>query len=577
MRELPGRRKSSRAMDKTVDWNSESRAGGTALAEKEGWELGKACEDPVPPKACLLLHTHMPYVRLNGDWPCGEQWILEAWAECYLPVWELVQDLAEGKTRGKLALTLTPILAEQLRDPYLENRFRGYLLNRIRQAEEEVARLTGLGERERAQLARHYRDHLRELLRRFEERFRGRMLSLLAEAADSGKVEVLASAATHAHLPALRSPTHAKAQIAVGLEEYRRLFGREPEGLWLPECAYCPELDDVLSRFSPPLVYVVLDHSAAPDSSRPRLLGNTNLVALLRDREAHQLVWTETGIPSRGPYRDYCKRDHQGHGFQYWRVTSLETPLDHKEVYRPQEAVEQAKNDAREFAQHIERRLNSLGKGESPRPGCVLEGDDRGLRFLLAAYDTELMGHWWWEGPIWLREVLSLMEPILELPARVARRANHGELETISPRETTWAPEGDFSPWINPKTSSLLKTLHLLQRRFLRCLRSATAKKALDPFLSHRTLAQAGRELLLLQSSDWPYMVSRDSAAGYSLERFKAHAERLSLLLDLLEKGDGKGLRETLPRLEHLDNPFPFLHPGFWESEWASSGHADAE
>jgi 1,4-alpha-glucan branching enzyme len=509
----------------------------------------------------------MPYVRRNGDWPCGEQWILEAWAECYLPVWELVDDLAGGRARGKLALTLTPILAEQLRDTYLESRFQGYLLNRIRQAEEEIARLEGMGDRTRADLARFYRNELRGLLRKFEERFRGRMVETLARAMDSGKVEVLASAATHAHLPSLGSYTCRRAQVAVGIEEYRRLFHREPAGFWLPECAYTPELDRVLAEFSPPLRYVVLDHSAARDTSLPRRLGDTPLVALLRDGETHRWVWTETGIPSRGPYREYCKRDHQGHGFQYWKVTSLDTPLDLKEIYRPEEAVEQAERDAREFAGRVMERLECIlrppeGDGES-----AMDGYNRGARCLLAAYDTELMGHWWWEGPYWLREVLSLLEGYLELPARVAAGAPVHTLEPLSPRETSWAPEGDFSPWINPRTAWMWETLHRAQERFVRALSGRGRKVGSTP-LERRALAQAGRELLLLQSSDWPYMVSRDSAAGYSEERFCAHAERFHRLLDLLEEGDERGLGEVLPRLELLDNPFPFLGPQFWKMNW---------
>lgn len=515
--------------------------------------------------ACLVLHTHMPYVRMNGDWPCGEQWILEAWAECYLPIWELVEDLAEGKVPGKLALTLTPILAEQLTDPYLESRFQGYLLNRIRQAEEETARLKGMGDLARANLALFYRDELRGLLFRFEERFRGRMLEVLARAMDSGKVEVLASAATHAHLPSLDSNVFRRAQIKVGLEEYRRLFEREPAGFWLPECAYTPELDEVLSGFTPPLGYVVLDHSATENAGIPRLLGNTRLVALLRDREAHEMVWTDTGIPSHGPYRDYSKRDHQGHGFQYWRVTSLDTPLDLKEVYDPEKAVEQARKDAREFALSIIGRMEggsgslAAGRKEADESGAA------GFRCLLAAYDTELMGHWWREGPVWLREVLSHLDGLLELPAAVAKTAEGLDLETVSPRETSWAPEGDFTPWINPKTQALWDTLHLLQERFSGLLRRS-GQLAIDSALKQRALCQAGRELLLLQSSDWAYMISRDSAADYSRERFRAHAERMTRLMDLLEAGDEEGLRVSLPRLELLDNPFPFLEPGFWDT-----------
>ncbi|MBC7246438.1 MAG: DUF1957 domain-containing protein [Actinobacteria bacterium] len=501
----------------------------------------------------LLLHTHMPYVRRNVDWPVGEQWILEAWAECYIPVWDIVADMSEGSLPGKLAMTVTPVLCEQLTDPHLQRRFDDYLDNRIRQAEGEIARLRDMGEEARSALASFYRDRLRELRDLYRERFRHRMLETLREGMEAGVLEVLASSATHAHLPLLPCETCRRAQVAVGLESYRRAFGREPRGFWLPECAYTPDLDGLLRRFSPPISYVVLDFSAAEGDPldnatwRPRRLGSTPLVALLRDPLAHRLVWAEDGYPSGGSYRDYSKKDHEGHGFQYWRITSHQTPIDDKEVYVPERALAAAEGDARDFAQRIRARLHELAAEGSAGNASPL---------VLIAYDTELFGHWWYEGPFWLRHVLRHLHPRLVLPGDLAVQAHRDPLPAIAPSVTAWNVDGTFATWRNPRTADMWEETRRAEEEFLS--RVTRREKA----GTGRALAQAARELLILEASDWPYMVTREAAAEYARLRFRSHRDRLSLLLKTVDEGEEDG--DLLRELEETDNLFPWLETNCW-------------
>ncbi|MFW6114087.1 MAG: 1,4-alpha-glucan branching protein domain-containing protein [Actinomycetota bacterium] len=504
----------------------------------------------------IFLHSHMPYLRRSGDWPCGEQWILEAWAESYLPLWKLVEDLSGGVIPGKLALTVTPVLAEQLQDDYMQKRLVGYLENRIRQAGEEVARLKGLGDGPRAALAALQEQCLSDLLREFEQRLRGRMLEVLAEGMDSGNVEVLTSAATHSHLPSLGSDACREAQLKLGVESYRERFQRDPSGLWIPECSYTPDLDRILDSLSPPLQYVILDFGAvesAPEDAftwEPRLLGGTSLVVLLRDVVAHDLVWTMEGIPSRSHYREYAKRDHEGHGFHYWRITSLQTPLDEKEVYRPDAALKQARDDARVFAKAIRKRREYV-EG--------LSGEHHQAA-ILAGYDTELLGHWWLEGPLWLREVLQETAGDMELPRDVAAKALSGPLPTLSPSLTSWCLEGDFSTWVNPLTSHPWERVHAAEKCLLRLIKNVDlAQKGRD-----RALAQASRELLLAEASDWFFMISRGKAESYARERLESHLERFHKLEGMLERDDID--KEYLAALEDMDNPFPDIDPRYWMS-----------
>ena len=495
----------------------------------------------------FLLHSHMPYVRRNGDWPCGEEWILEAWAESYLPIWQLIDDLSARKGAGRLALTLTPVLAEQLEDEYLQERLSAYLANKVRQAQEEVGRWKGRGEADRAKVAVWYEQRYTNLLKSYEERFRGRMVRTLAEGMAAGKLEVLASAATHAHLPSLDNEACRRAQVRIGLESYKSSFQREPSGFWLPECSYTPDLDGLLSEFSPPLRYVILDHNAAlsaPESAsswEPRRLGDTPLVALMRDKLAHEMVWTMQGIPSHGSYRDYSKRDHKGYGMQYWQITSTRTPIENKELYDPSAAERQALKDAGEFTGRLLKEAEGLN--EEP--------------VILACYDTELLGHWWLEGPQWLREVLRLFGDACSLPDEVARKAAAGNPAPLTPRLTAWNVEDGFNTWVNEATAGLWQKVYAAEERFLKRVDVEEG----DPE-KVRALMQAGRELLIMEASDWAYMITRDQAAGYARERFASHLERFEAAMKMT---DGHGIDiSLLSQLEETDNLFPRLHPGLW-------------
>jgi 1,4-alpha-glucan branching enzyme len=505
------------------------------------------------PAIVILLHTHMPYVRRNGDWPVGEEWLLEAWAESYLPIWRIIEDLTARAIPGRLCLTVTPILAEQLQDAYMEERLDWYLKNKIKHTQLEMERLEAMGDEPRKGLAAHFGDLYRGLLADFDTRYRGRMMKVLSDAMDAGAVEVLASAATHAHLPSLGNKSCIRAQIEIGLESYRRCFGRDPRGFWLPECSYTPDLDTALAGFSPPLDYVVLDFTAASGTEadartwEPHRLGTTPLVALLRDRTAHDLVWTMRGYPSGGDYREFAKRDHDGWGFQYWRITSEHTPLDEKDIYYPGRAERLAKTHAADFAARLKHRaeaITSSGMSEDAPSG------------LLAAYDTELMGHWWREGPSWLREVLIQLGGDTRLPCQVAELAMAAALPFISPRMTAWNVDGTFSTWVNPGTAGIWRETHAMEEDLLRRIAGG------EDGTEMRALLQAARELLLAEASDWTFMIARDAAAAYARDRFDSHRSRYLALTDMLDRSaiDAAGLAS----LEETDNPFPWLSLQPW-------------
>jgi 1,4-alpha-glucan branching enzyme len=302
------------------------------------------------------------------------------------------------------------------------------------------------------------------------------------------------------------------------------------------------------------LRYVVLDHTAvesAPEDGptwEARRLGYTPLLVVLRDRTAHELVWTPRGYPSHDDYREYVKRDHEGHGFQYWRITSRDMPLDEKDVYYPEHAAELAKEDALDVSSRIAAREKEI---------LSATGEERDGGIILAAYDTELFGHWWREGPLWLREVLGLAGAKTVLPARALERAA-ADPSTLTPRMTAWNVDGTFSTWVNAKTEDTWEKTRGVEEALLHGLERHRGDPEED-----RALLQAAREVLLMEASDWTYMITRDAAADYARQRFESHRARFCAIMDML--ACGKIDAGTLTDLEETDNLFGWLDLSYWK------------
>jgi 1,4-alpha-glucan branching enzyme len=499
----------------------------------------------------------MPYVRKNGFWPCGEEWLLEAWAETYIPLLDLLREMLE-QGWGKLTLTLTPVLVEQLQDPYMNHRLQVYLENKLRQLVEEIDRFHAMGDAGRRELALYYLDYYQRVLDLWGARYRGRMLETLRGLREEGRLEVVASAATHAFLPLLGSEENRLIQARLGTSAHRELFGSRPAGFWLPECAFSPEMEGFALELSREADYVILDYSALSSGDgrtfQAQRIGETPLFAIFRDEQLSRLIWDRKGFPSHGPYREFSKRDADGVGIQYWKITSGETDLWHKQLYDPLEAASQARRDARDFLVWLESMVSHL---ENP------EGS-----LLLACYDTELLGHWWFEGIAWLGEVLRLLEghsrlqpcTCEEFIRKMAGHKRGGDVAVWKPIVTSWGDRHDFSTWQNENTVELWNEIHRCEKLLLESLSRSTGAESPAPLL------QAVRECLLLEASDWSFMIGRRDSESYAWERFRNHTERFKFCLRFWEEG---GCEEELARLQEQDNLFPRL-----TLDWLRSAHA---
>lgn len=452
----------------------------------------------------LVLHSHMPYVEGFGTWPFGEEWLWEAVGCVYLPLLELIEEAAVPLTLG-----LTPVLCDQLetlRGP-AGQRLIGYLRDTRPWVHDEDA--TGLERAGELELAAAVRRSAGDYTRAADtvERCGGDLLGRLAKASTEGPLELWTSAATHAVLPLLATDAGLDLQIATGVASHRRRFGGWDGGLWLPECAYAPGLEQGLAPHGVGAFCVdqtVALGLGAHEQLEP-IATAAGPVAVPIDWQTVELVWRDgSGYPADGRYRDY----HRGtvHHMRPWSNAG--------EVYSPDVARAAAREHARDFVERAVARLDGYSE-QRGRPGV-----------LCCAFDTELLGHWWYEGIEWLRGVIAEAEAQgLEL-ATVGDAVDRVEPVIRELAASTWGTGKDMTTWDSPRVAEYAFAARGVE---LRTVAAATSEIASGP-----ALERAARELLAIQASDWAFLAKRELAADYPAERVRGHRVALDTALRAL-------------------------------------------
>ncbi len=459
----------------------------------------------------IVLHTHMPYVEGFGTWPFGEEWLWEALVGCYLPLLDLLD-------RGApLTVSLTPVLCDQLEAPGLAERFVAFVEGVRRDTHaEDAAGMRAAGHDElAAELERSWTDYTAAL-----EALDRRGGDLVGDfAAHAGWT----SAATHAVLPMLVTDAGVRAQVRTGAAAHRRRFGEWGGGFWLPECAYAPWLGPLLEREGVSRTCVELTSRfglGAREHLRP-LVDDSGLVLVPIDRRTISLVWSDGGYPAAGAYRDY--HHHTVHHHTPWSNDG--------NAYDRDRALARARADAADFVARTASRMREAGGEGSPLPGGGV---------VVCALDTELLGHWWYEGVAWLEAVVeecSRQELALVRLEDASAMADPAAVSTAGWEESSWGLGGGLSTWSAPPVAEMA----WLARR-----------AELDVLVAgERAGAAALRELLALQASDWAFMVSREVAVPYARERFAGHRERLQAALGSSASGAAaEALRNLAPHAD---------------------------
>jgi len=507
----------------------------------------------------FVLHAHLPWVDpAREDDTLESRWLLDTLTDCYLPLLELLGGLASDGIPVRVACSVSPTLLAGLAHPSLAARYAGHLdrLDALLDAEEARLRGTALADAVSWQHARIARARAA-----YFERHRGDPIGALRAAAASGVVELWTTAATHAVLPLL-SPGWVRTQIDVGLRTFRTHLEREPAGFWLPECAYDPRLDQALLAAG--VGRVVLDTHGLGDGTPPvygphaPIATPAGLVAIARDALGSQQVWSAaSGLPgdpwyldhhadlgwSRSPdeLRDFIPVPPGGApvGIRYHRVTGGDGA---KAPYEPERAGERVRTHADAFVNRAAWRALELS-ADMDRPPL-----------LVYAFDAELFGHWWAEGPAWLDAVLRRLAGHADLAARTPADdlGLHPVVQRVAAAASTWGAGGHLETWLAPETAPLQAAIATRADELTRLVAGAHATTVAGP-----ALTAAAHHLLLAQASDWPFMITRGMSAPYARRRLDAHLAAVDRLHDAIRRG-ARPDRSDLPH----DRSFPTLEYG---------------
>ncbi|WP_342381401.1 DUF1957 domain-containing protein [Myxococcus stipitatus] len=514
----------------------------------------------------LVLHAHLPFVRHpeHEDF-LEEDWLYEAISETYLPLLLAFDSLADEGIRFRLSLTLSPTLVTMLRDELLMDRYAKRLDLLCELGEREVHRTRK--DATFGPLATFYRDHFRSLRQAFHERYRRDLVSAFRRLQDAGHLDILACNATHGFLPLMQQvPEAVRAQVSVAANHYRQHFGRDPSGIWLAECGYFPGLERILSAER--IRYFFVDTHGLTDATPRPLHGpyapvftESGVAAYARDPESSQQVWSaEYGYPGDPSYREFYRDigwdldldyirpfiqptgDRKNTGFKYFRITGK---TQDKQPYDPRLARERAVVHAGNFLFNRQRQLEHLATRLGGRTPVVV-----------APYDAELFGHWWFEGPWFLEAFIrkaAREQTSFELVTPSDDLRAHPENQVATPPMSSWGAGGYANMWLDGTNDWVYRHLHHCARKMVELARDFP--EATVP--QRRALNQAARELLLAQSSDWAFIMKTGTMVEYALRRTREHVRRFLRLHDDLRAGTLDD--EWLGQVEGRDNLFPEL------------------
>lgn len=540
---------------------------------------------------CIVLHGHLPYVLNHGSYPHGEAWLYEAAAETYLPLLDMIGAVALMRARPAITMGLTPILLEQLIADRFKEGFVAYLQERVERAHRDRKEFESRNELHFAYLARRWGEWYREKLEHFERVGRD-IPSEFAQRFREGHIQILTSNATHAYMPLLLNDEMLRAQMACGVAASQRVLGVPTRGMWLPECAYRPSwehwLPSVLydnARSRPGIEQFIgdagvthffvdshmaerydplgtLDHGQFRGISDVQLHWDRRrgwrsplepvgvaswgeqprVFALARHPRVSEQVWSgKIGYPGSGEYLEF-HRKYGERGLRYHKVTSNTTPLSDKHPYYPDDVASKVYQHAQHFVNVI-REVLWQHRSDTGRQGVVV-----------APFDAELFGHWWFEGPQFLRDVVLTLNADPSVRLMTAEEAlYHAAPDKVARLpEGSWGENANHSVWINDRNRWMWEIEYRAEGTFLRLLHSVPWQQE----EKHRPLLQRlARELLLLQGSDWPFVVHTQGATDYGIQRFSLHATRFDRLAIMVE--DVHAGRELTPlqrlQLQEID------------------------
>ncbi len=522
----------------------------------------------------LVLHAHLPYVRHpEHERFLEEDWLFEAITETYIPLIGMMESLQRDRVPFGLTMSITPPLAGMLADPLLQKRYVRHLESLIELSGKEIQRTQWSPEFHH--LALHYNSLFYRAREIFVEHYGSNLLRAFRRFQDDGVLEILTCGATHGFLPLMLGNRNVwRGQIQTAARDYERHFGRRPRGIWLAECGYEPGVDEILAEEG--IHHFVVDaHGVLHATPRPKfgtyapIICRSGVAAFGRDLESSKQVWSaREGYPGDFEYRefyrdvgwdldyDYVRPYLHGDGkrtnlgIKYYRITG---PGKHKEPYDLDRAREKAASHAGNFMFNREKQIEYLAglMGRAP--------------VIVSPYDAELFGHWWYEGPIFLemllRKIAFDQKSIQTIT--LADYFDHSPVNQVAtPSLSSWGYKGYAEFWLEGSNDWIYRHLHRAGERMVELAGMARDGRFGDDGTAWRALRQAGRELLLAQSSDWAFIMKTGTMVPYAVARTEEHIANFTKLYHDLRN---HGIDEAwLKRIEHKNNIFPEIDPLSW-------------
>jgi 1,4-alpha-glucan branching enzyme len=559
----------------------------------------------------VILHTHLPYVLHHGDWPHGTDWICEAVAECYLPLLNEFHALKRDGITPNVTIDISPVLCEQLEHPEFAELFVRYCDTRVQLALADEERFISANEDPHlVYLARMWQQWYAQRKHEFTAIYKSSIVGALRDLQDSGDIEIMTCGATHAYLALVGSDEAVRFQVRAAVANYQKHFGCKPRGIWLPECAYRPAyswrtflpaehlqtpreragIEQILAEEG--LQYFVSDEHAIraskplgffsgngaefvattertaehPFDATPMSIYHVasgtqvekgTAIVFTRDQNIAMQVWSgDKGYPGDPSYLDFHKKHHAS-ALRYWRVTDSKADMQYKLLYVPEWTRGRIRDHAFHFTQSIERTAMQVAKDTS-RPATIC-----------TPFDTELFGHWWFEGPAFVGAVLRGLaaSPFVHAVCASEHIRRTQPREVVSLPESSWGKGGHHEVWMNDGVKYMWESLYSMEALVQEIVPKIEGKTKRSAF--RRVVLQMLREFMLAQASDWEFLVSTHSAEDYAKMRFHQHREDFFALASIaLELASGRRLSTAneayVAKCESRNAVFAELDPGWW-------------
>ncbi|MFW9772149.1 MAG: 1,4-alpha-glucan branching protein domain-containing protein [Candidatus Thorarchaeota archaeon] len=506
----------------------------------------------------LVLHGHIPWCKKSGVWPAGEDWYFEVALETYIPLLNILRSLKERGIKTAITINITPILTELMADEYMKQRFSEYMDNLIKRAKSDIQRFKHQPQQKK--IAEYHLKNFEYVLNTFYSNYYRDLLGSFKWLQNEGMIELITCAATHGFLPLFEWDSGLFSQIQTAVDTHKKYFGQNPKGIWLPECAYRPKqihqgilresIDYWLNNSGIEYFFVdshgILNAEILEQKNEVGLNTNigyslkTRVSVLGRNENTSRQVWdANIGYPGNEYYREFHRKDHES-GLHYWRITGKTLEADKKELYDINKANEVVDSHAHHFISLVESDLNKFSK-DWKFPGIIV-----------SPFDFELYGHWWGEGINWLNRVFELVNSndkveMITISDYISKY--NEDFSIIEMKESSWGEGGDFRVWKNPEHGWVWPYINGSIKEFEDILQKYPNPNDWEK----RILNQISRELLLMEGSDWPFLLYTKQAKEYANQRFHHHHQRFLKLIWAAKDFNDKS-RISLSELESIED-----------------------